>query len=184
MKKIAKILFGMITVFILCVTSLNFSEASIKQDQKNAVKKYYALMKNGSGDYKIVDINGDKVKDLLWIDTSTGYYKVYTYRNSKLKCLKKFDYCRGGNLYYNTKKHMVIMVRGLLGGRETYVYTAQKNSLKKISKFTIDYEATSTGKKTIYRINGKKVSKSKYIKTLSTLEKSCKKVRPDDYYIL
>ena len=184
MKKIAKMLFGMITVFILCVTSLNFSEASIKQDQKNAVKKYYALMKNGSGDYKIVDINGDKVKDLLWIDTSTGYYKVYTYRNSKLKCLKKFDYCRGGNLYYNTKKHMVIMVRGLLGGRETYVYTAQKNSLKKISKFTIDYEATSTGKKTIYRINGKKVSKSKYIKTLSTLEKSCKKVRPDDYYIL
>lgn len=184
MKKIAKILFGMITVFILCITSLNFSEASIKQDQKNAVKKYYALMKNGSGDYKIVDINGDKVKDLLWIDTSTGYYKVYTYRNSKLKCLKKFDYCRGGNLYYNTKKHMVIMVRGLLGGRETYVYTAQKNSLKKISKFTIDYEATSTGKKTIYRINGKKVSKSKYIKTLSTLEKSCKKVRPDDYYIL
>lgn len=184
MKKIAKILFGMITVFILCITSLNFSEASIKQDQKNAVKKYYALMKNGSGDYKIVDINGDKVKDLLWIDTSTGYYKVYTYRNSKLKCLKKFDYCRGGNLYYNTKKHMVIMVRGLFGGRETYVYTAQKNSLKKISKFTIDYEATSTGKKTIYRINGKKVSKSKYIKTLSTLEKSCKKVRPDDYYIL
>lgn len=184
MKKIAKILFGMITVFILCITSLNFSEASIKQDQKNAVKKYYALMKKGSGDYKIVDINGDKVKDLLWIDTSTGYYKVYTYRNSKLKCLKKFDYCRGGNLYYNTKKHMVIMVRGLLGGRETYVYTAQKNSLKKISKFTIDYEATSTGKKTIYRINGKKVSKSKYIKTLSTLEKSCKKVRPDDYYIL
>ena len=59
-----------------------------------------------------------------------------------------------------------------------------ENSLKKISKFTIDYEATSTGKKTIYRINGKKVSKSKYIKTLSTLEKSCKKVRPDDYYIL
>ena len=58
---------------------------------------------------------------------------------------------------------MVIMVRGLLGGRETYVYTAQKNSLKKISKFTIDYEATSTGKKTIYRINGKKVSKSKYL---------------------
>ena len=79
MKKIAKILFGMITVFILCVTSLNFSEASIKQDQKNAVKKYYALMKNGSGDYKIVDINGDKVKDLLWIDTSTSQKQKFLY---------------------------------------------------------------------------------------------------------
>lgn len=183
MKKIAKMLFGMITVFILCVTSLNFSEASIKQDQKNATKKYYALMKKGSGDYKIVDINGDKVKDLLWMDTSTGYYKVYTYRNSKLKCLKKFDYCRGGNIYYNTKKHMVIMVRGQFGGRETYVYSAQKTSLKKIKKFDTYHEMVGNTRKTIYRIDNKKVSKSKYLKTLSALEKSCKKVRPDDDYI-
>lgn len=184
MKKIAKILFGMITVFILCITSLNFSEASVKQDQKNAVKKYYALMKNGSGDYKIVDINGDKVKDLLWIDTSTGYYKVYTYRNSKLKCLKKFDYCRGGNLYYNTKKHMVIMVRGQFGGHETYVYTAQKTSLKQIKRFTESHLFVGNTRKYIYEIDNKKVSKSKYLKTLSALEKSCKKVRPDNYYIL
>lgn len=189
MKKYKKILFGVIAALVLCVTSVNFSEASVKTDQKNAIKAYRSLVQDGSCYYKIVDINGDNVKDLLLMDKSyeyaeVGYYKVYTYRNGKLKCLKKFDYCRGGNLYYNTKKHMVIMVRGLFGGRETYVYTAQKNSLKKISKFTIDYEATSTGKKTIYRINGKKVSKSKYIKTLSALEKSCKKVRPDDYYIL
>ena len=184
MKKIAKILFGMITVFILCITSLNFSEASVKQDQKNATKKYYALMKNGSGDYKIVDINGDKVKDLLWIDTSSGYYKVYTYRNSKLKCMKKFDYCKGGNIYYNTKKHMVIMVRGQFGGRETYVYSAQKTSLKYIKKYSIEYDRSSGKNKTIYRINNKKVSKSTYIKSLSVLEKSCSKVRPDDDYIL
>ena len=39
-------------------------------------------------------------------------------------------------------------------------------------------------RKTIYRIDNKKVSKSKYLKALSSLEKSCKKVRPDDYYIL
>lgn len=188
MKKYKKILFCVVAALVLCITSVNFSEASVKTDQKNAIKAYRSLVQDGSCYYKIVDINGDNVKDLLLMDkyrTDEGaYYKVYTYRNNKLKCLKKFDYCRDGNLYYNTKKHMVIMVRGLFGGRETYVYTAQKNSLKKISKFTIDYEATSTGKKTIYRINGKKVSKSKYIKTLSALEKSCKKVRPDDYYIL
>ena len=119
------------------------SEASGKTDQKNAIKAYRSLVQDGSCYYKIVDINGDNVKELLLMDKSyeyaeVGYYKVYTYRNGKLECLKKFDYCRGGNLYYNTKKHMVIMVRGLLGGRETYVYTAQKNSLKKIllKKFT------------------------------------------------
>ena len=189
MKKYKKILFCVVAALVLCITSVNFSEASVKTDQKNAIKAYRSLVQDGSCYYKIVDINGDNVKDLLLMEKQSeynegGYYKVYTYRNGKLKCLKKLAYGRGGNLYYNTKKHMVIMVIGLLGGRETYVYTAQKNSLKKISKFTIDYEATSTGKKTIYRINGKKVSKSKYIKTLSTLEKSCKKVRPDDYYIL
>ena len=184
MKKFSKILFGVIAAFILCITSVNFSEASIKTDQKNAIKKYHSLVKVTSGDCKIVDINGDKVKDLLWMDTDSGYYKVYTYRNNKLKCLKKFDYARGGNLYYNTKKHMVIMVRGLFGGRETYVYTVQKNSLKRTKKYSIDYDRSSGKNKTIYRINDKKVSKSKYLKTLSALEKSCKKVRPDDDYIL
>ena len=136
MKKYKKILFGVMAALVLCVTSVNFSEASVKTDQKNAIKAYRSLVQDGSCYYKIVDINGDNVKDLLLMDKSyeyaeVGYYKVYTYRNGKLKCLKKFDYCRGGNLYYNTKKHMVIMVRGLFGGRETYVYTAQKNSLKK-----------------------------------------------------
>ena len=76
MKKIAKILFGMITVFILCITSLNFSEASVKQDQKNATKKYYDLMKNGSGDYKIVDINGDKYYGIYYVnDGIVGDYR-------------------------------------------------------------------------------------------------------------
>ena len=184
MKKFSKILFGVIAALVLCITSVNFSEASIKTDQKNAIKKYHSLVKNDSCYYKIVDINGDKVKDLLLMDkyrTDEGaYYKVYT----KLKCLKKFDYARGGNLYYNTKKHMVIMVRGLFGGRETYVYTVQKNSLKRTKKYSIDYDRSSGKNKTIYRINDKKVSKSKYLKTLSALEKSCKKVRPDDDYIL
>ena len=189
MKKFSKILFGVIAALVLCITSVNFSEASIKTDQKNAIKKYHSLVKNDSCYYKIVDINGDKVKDLLLMDRSyesaeVGYYKVYTYRNGKLKCLKKFDYCRGGNLYYNTKKHMVIMVRGLFGGRETYVYTVQKNSLKCTKKYSIDYDRSSGKNKTIYRINDKKVSKSKYLKALSALEKSCKKVRPDDCYIL
>lgn len=189
MKKLSKILFGVIAAFILCITSVNFSEASIKTDQKNAIKAYRSLVQDGSCYYKIVDINGDKVKDLLLMEKQNeyndgGYYKVYTYRNGKLKCLKKFDYARGGNLYYNTKKHMVIMVRGLFGGRETYVYTVQKNSLKRTKKYSIDYDRSSGKNKTIYRINDKKVSKSKYLKTLSALEKSCKKVRPDDDYIL
>ena len=189
MKKYKKILFGVIAALVLCVTSVNFSEASVKTDQKNAIKAYRSLVQDGSCYYKIVDINGDNVKDLLLMDKSyeyaeVGYYKVYTYRNGKLKCLKKFDYCRGGNLYYNTKKHMVIMVRGLLGGRETYVYTAQKTSLKQIKRFTESHPFVGNTRKYIYEIDNKKVSKSKYLKTLSALEKSCKKVRPDNYYIL
>ena len=45
MKKLSKILFGVIAAFILCITSVNFSEASIKTDQKNAIKKYHSLVK-------------------------------------------------------------------------------------------------------------------------------------------
>ena len=174
MKKFSKILFGVIAAFILCITSVNFSEASIKTDQKNSIKKYHSLVKGTSGDYKIVDINGDKVKDLLWMDTDSGYYKVYTYRNNKLKCMKKFDYARGGNIYYNTKKHIVIMVRGQFGGNETYVYKAGKTSLKQLKKYSQEYIPTKNGKKTVYRINNKKVSKSTYNKNFSSYKKGCK----------
>ena len=76
------------------------------------------------------------------------------------------------------------MVRGQFGGHETYVYTAQKTSLKQIKRFTESHLFVGNTRKYIYEIDNKKVSKSKYLKTLSALEKSCKKVRPDDYYIL
>ena len=177
MKKISKCIFTILTVFILCITNVNLSHASIKQDQKYATKKYESLVKKGSGHYKIVDINGDKVKDLLWIDTSTGYYKVYTYRNKKLKCMKKFMYARGGDIYYNTKTHKIVMVRGQFGGSETYAYTAQKTSLKYIKKYSIEYDRSSGKNKTIYRINNKKVSKSTYEKSLNSQIKGSKTVR-------
>jgi len=38
--------------------------------------------------------------------------------------------------------------------------------------------------KFFYEINNKRVSKSKYLKTLSPLEKSCKKVVSQPYYFL
>ena len=189
MKKYKKILFGVIAALVLCVTSVNFSEASVKTDQKNAIKAYRSLVQDGSCYYKIVDINGDNVKDLLLMDKSyeyaeVGYYKVYTYRNGKLKCLKKLAYGRGGNLYYNTKKHMVIMVIGYHAAHDTYVYTAQKNSLKKTKTFSTYRQFVEGNEKFFYEINNKRVSKSKYLKTLSPLEKSCKKVVPQPYYFL
>ena len=164
MKKISKCIFTILTVFILCITNVNLSHASIKQDQKYATKKYESLVKKGSGHYKIVDINGDKVKDLLWIDTSTEYYKVYTYRNKKLKCMKKIMYARGGDIYYNTKTHKIVMVRGQFGGSETYAYS-------------IEYDRSSGKNNTIYRINNKKVSKSTYEKSLNSQIKGSKTVR-------
>ena len=90
MKKYKKILFGVIAALVLCVTSVNFSEASVKTDQKNAIKAYRSLVQDGSCYYKIVDINGDNVKDLLLMDKSyeyaeVGYYKVYTVQKNSFK---------------------------------------------------------------------------------------------------
>ena len=78
MKKYKKILFGVIAALVLCVTSVNFSEASVKTDQKNAIKAYRSLVQDGSCYYKIVDINGDNVKDLLLMDKSYEYAESRT----------------------------------------------------------------------------------------------------------
>ena len=72
MKKYKKILFGVMAALVLCVTSVNFSEASVKTDQKNAIKAYRSLVQDGSCYYKIVDINGDNVKDLLLMEKQGG----------------------------------------------------------------------------------------------------------------
>ena len=79
---------------------------------------------------------------------------------------------------------MVIMVRGYHAAHETFVYTAQKNSLKKTKTFSTYRQFVRGNEKFFYEINNKRVSKSKYLKTLSPLEKSCKKVVSQPYYFL
>lgn len=75
---------------------------------------------------------------------------------------------------------MVIMVRGYHAAHETYVYTAQK----KTKIFSTYRQFVRGNEKFFYEINNKRVSKSKYLKTLSPLEKSCKKVVSQPYYFL
>ena len=75
---------------------------------------------------------------------------------------------------------MVIMVRGYHAAHETYVYTAQK----KTKIFSTYRQFVRGNEKFFYEINNKRVSKSKYLKTLSPFEKSCKKVVSQPYYFL
>lgn len=56
--------------------------------------------------------------------------------------------------------------------------------LKKTKTFSTYRQFARGNEKFFYEINNKRVSKSKYLKTLSPLEKSCKKVVSQPYYFL
>ena len=183
MKKVTKILFSLVIVFSVCIGSVNMSFATIKQDQQRAVSKYHQFLKGKSGYYAIVDINGDNVKDLLWKDTKeedymgSRYYKIYTYRYGKLKCIKKFMYAKGGNMYYNTKTHKVIMERCYFTGKGTYVYKIKKTSTKLVKHLEYSNLFNENHvREECYKINGKKVSKSTFNKSLSYAKRGCKEV--------
>ena len=168
MKNRLNFILGMFITFVICITTVNMSYASTRTDQKNATKKYYSLVKNKEGYYKIVDINGDKIKDLLWMDRSSGNYKIYTYKNGKLRRLANVCYAKGGDMFYNTKSHKVAMFRGQFGGNETLVYSVGKTSLKRIRTYDISRDRSHTPITTDYRINNKKVSKSTYRASLKS----------------
>lgn len=153
--------------------------ASIAKKTTAAKKAYKKYIKNKKGYYKIVNLGGDKVPELIvslqTSDSFGGSNKVYRfdYKSKKMKRMIKFSSSKCVCIaYYNKAKHQVCFSSAHASDLNNYFYTMKENKLVR----TASYERDSRGVNgSTYLINKKNYSKSEYTKALNNAKKGFKK---------
>jgi len=150
-----------------CVFSLQ-ADASASSDAKAAYRKKMSHYSSGTK-YKIINIDKNGIPELLVADYMEPAVFTYNKKTGKIKKLTSganFD-----RVYYNTKKHMVVVVNHGSGWTwyKFYKVSGLKAKKKDVYKYDKVYGKSKNSWK--YSINGKKVS-SKKIK--SKLKKALK----------
>ena len=148
-------------IFTLFVPSTNVNAASKRTKALVAYQKKLKKLDSGVYKFALVYLDNDSIPELLITPDFSVHAvagEVYTYTGSKLKQLKYAgsDY---GRLIYSKRKSVVSNSAWINGyGAVSTFYRFNKNGKgTKLKKFE---EANLP--KTIYRINGKKVSKKKF----------------------
>lgn len=182
-KRFLALVLSCILGFSLC--SMN-TEAASAADKKAAKAAYTKLVQKSkkkspypdSVVYKMVDINGDKIPELLLTEGSiSGTVSVYTYqpKKKKVKKLKSIQTGRApANIYYKPKKHMFCMIQGTTQDAVFKMYSYRKQKCK--LTFTMKY-IFKPGQKGQYYYNGKKISLKTGNKKAKIIYKTFKSVR-------
>lgn len=182
MKKILKIFTLICCILSINITGLDISASAIPQNRilaaakpsTTTVKKAYLsyLEKHSDdfpyGQYKIIDINKDRVAELVvyYCAGVRGGVRVFTYKNG-VKALHKNELLGVGRIYSvkNQKKICIATSNGASDSSLTY-YSIQNNKLKKGNTIRI-LSNSSTMK---YYYNKKRISEKKYRSYLKQLK--------------
>ncbi|BBF42481.1 hypothetical protein lbkm_1163 [Lachnospiraceae bacterium KM106-2] len=215
MKKFLAMMLCAITVctFVLpqnqfLSTSITANAASAKTQNRNALKAYKKLLAkktfnwttNGSADsanqtanysFFCVDLNKDKVKELVLINDESyyaaGYLRVYTFKNNKVKLV----YTSGNDVAFYPNKGLIVEQGQHTGYYwENYVKFEKNGKVKTVANRggTDNKEYVPSGNKVqqinksgaypiyyyLYEINGSKTSYSKYKSKVKSLKKGAK----------
>lgn len=127
--------------------------------------------------YDIVDINGDKVPELLlskW-NENRSYLFTYNAAAGKMKKLKSREFGRlYTGVFYAKKKHLVSFGMADTAGSSYIVYKYTGKKLKKLYK--VEYYNWKGSKKG-YWYNGKKISDTRGEKIYKKLKKTFRELR-------
>lgn len=158
---------------ILAVSSLVHA-ASKASRAKKAYSIYYKkniTEKKYPDRYKkFYDINRDGTPEMIVSYTSgVRYgYKIYTYKNSKVKCMKTI--IGGCGIYYKKNKKQIAVMQS--GGAADNIFTIYKMKNAKLTK-VVSYQSkssyTANGIKITYYRNKKKISEKKYNKYINEI---------------
>lgn len=174
MKRLLKqsILVLFSAIFVVTLVSVH-AEAATAADRAKAIYNRH-ILKYNIANYKIVDIDKNKVPELLVLNWQKGKSYVYTYdkKTKKMKTLASLTMGRNHGVYYTTSKHRFIIYYGSTGDCIYRVYQLKGTKAKKIATYT-GKRNYNTNKWT-YKQNNKKISHSKWIKSLNQYTKKCK----------
>lgn len=200
MKKMFMIAVMVVVMIFMGTTQLTANAASKKATNKKALKAYEKLLskksykwssasyENKTKNFKfcVIDVNKDGIKDLLLQNDSachaSGYYKLLTYHNGKVKCLLTADnievykkagivatsYASTGTVigrYYKVKNGKTIE-KASFKATDTKEYAVPKVKHKTSGDYPIYYYSC--------KINNKEVSYKKYNRQLKKLLKKSK----------
>lgn len=135
----------MALIFPVHVQAANEKGAEAKACYKKFIKKKkaaydaeYGEYGEWEGNYKIVDINGDKIPELLVVGLNGKSY-IYTYntQKNKMKKLKSQELFQMDSLrprlFYSTKKHKVVLMSAHSASMEFVTYKYKGKKIKKES---------------------------------------------------
>ena len=180
LKKKAKQLCCILLTVILCMgMTVPVMAASSKYNA--AVSSYKKYMRGKRGSYKIVDVDGNGIPELLMHNSSAGINEVRTYNPKTRKNVRvgSIGYGKGYNLpiKYTRSCHTVMVCNANTGGSEYYIYKIKGTKATRV----VRAERFNGKFKSGYAINGRKVSYSTYNKTINRYMKNAKTVRSSGY---
>ena len=174
MKTLKKLIgVSMLTLCLLLtlfVPTTNVNAASTRTKALTAYQKKLKKLDSKKYKFALVYFNKDSVPELLITSTDEVHAihgKLYTYTGGKVKVLKKAgsDF---GELVYSAKKFVTCSLSWVNGyGLVSTFYRFDKNGKQtKIKRFDAVVNPTSS-----FKINGKKVSETKYNSEFKKMQK-------------
>ena len=191
MKRFIKLIAIILALFaiigVLPISNVNAASNEITAFTKYLPKVSAQLKKDSylpysSVKYAFFDINNDGKKEMLAYDSMNPYSKgyIYQYKNKKvtrIKCVSNFQPNRNISgieikIYKKKKMFKTGAVSESTSGQYYYKYKRGKYVLVAESGTKSDFETGNDIK--YYKVNGKKVSKSKFKKYVKILVKGAK----------
>ena len=174
MKKIILTISSLCMIYLLCLPVTAFA----KTNAENATDAYNTFIGNHSlASAVIVDLDNNKIPELLCFDKDTWKSSVYSYSPSKNKMVRlcSIDSGKGYGSYYNVKKHHVALFSCTTGGSIYKVYKIK--GTKAIKKATYTSTRKYPSFDYTYKKNKKKLSYAKWNKQVSSIAKKWKVFR-------
>ena len=181
-KRIGRLAAGILCM-LLAVSVMNPAptvNAASKKEKAKAAYQEYLTPYVGFVDqvrFAILDINNDKVPELITATGTAFSYNIYSYTGGKVKYLATSQ--NGKISIYPNKKLVFIsnVGNGGYSSREFMKFDGKKMvPLAVKTRQATDY--TLTKFKTTYTVKGKKATKSKYNTYIKRLKKGAKKKKP------
>lgn len=142
-----------------------------------AVASYRSYVRGKRGNYKIVDIDGNGIPELIMHNCSWGLNEVRTYNPKTRKNIRlgSIGYGKGYNMVmkYSRKCHTVMLSNYNTGGAMYYIYKIKGTKSTRVVKAEAFNGKFDSG----YKINGRKVSHSTYNRMINKYMKNSKTVR-------
>ena len=166
MKKKVKQLCCILLAVILCMGMTVPAMAASSRYYNAAVSSYKKYVKGKRGSYKIVDIDGNGIPELLMHNSSAGINEIRTYNPKTRKNVRaaSVGYGKGYNfpIKYSRTCHTVMLCNANTGGTEYCIYRVRGTKATRIVKAERFNGRFQKG----YKVNGKRVSGSTYSRSV------------------